>query len=65
MHQRTKEETETKMEELARKTQQLEDETLAQKHIIHLEKLKTEKVGTLASLKREDSLVRSASGRRV
>ena len=49
MHQRTKEEAESRMEELERKTRQLEEETLTQKHLIHLEKLKTEKVGTLAT----------------
>lgn len=45
VHQRTKEEAESRMEQLEKKTRQLEEETLTQKHIIHLEKLKTEKVG--------------------
>ncbi len=44
MHQRTKEETESQMEELRRQTQLLEEETVTQKHLIQLEKLKTEKV---------------------
>ena len=44
IQQQSKEEVESKMEELARKTRELEEETMAQRHIIHLEKLKTEKV---------------------
>jgi len=44
VHQRTKEEVESRMEELQQRNKMLEEETMAQKHIIHLEKLKTEKV---------------------
>ena len=42
--QQSREETEEKVEELARKNQQLEQETIKQRHLLHLERLKTEKV---------------------
>lgn len=38
----TKQEAELHMEELRRQNQILEEETIAQRHIIHLEKIKTE-----------------------
>ena len=42
--QQSREETEERVEELARKYQLLEQETMEQKHLLQLEKLKTEKV---------------------
>ena len=42
--QQSREETEERVEELARKNQQLEQETIKQRHLLQLEKLKTEKV---------------------
>ena len=42
--QQSREETEEKVEELARKNQQLEQETIKQRHLLQLERLKTEKV---------------------
>ena len=41
----THEVTEEMMGELARKNQQLEQETIAQKHLLQLEKFKKDKVG--------------------
>ena len=41
----TREETEEMIGELARKNLQLEQETIAQKHLLQLEKFKKEKVG--------------------
>ena len=42
-HQRFNEEAQQRMEELLIRNRALEEETLAQKHVIHLEKLKAEK----------------------
>ncbi len=41
--QQTKQEAMLLAEELKRRNQMLEEETIAQRHIIHLEKIKTEK----------------------
>ena len=47
--QQSREETEERVEELSRKYQKLEQETMKQKHLLQLEKLKTEKVWGLSS----------------
>ena len=44
MVQQYREETEGRVEELARKNQELEQETVKQRHLLQLEKLRTEKV---------------------
>ena len=48
--QQSREETEERIEELARRNQQLEQETIKQKHLLQLEKLKTEKVCETSAL---------------
>ena len=44
VHQRTKEEVESRMEELQQRNEMLEEETMLQKRIIHREELRREKV---------------------
>ena len=43
VEQQTKAAAEMRVEELLQRNQVLEEETIAQRHIIHLEKIKTEK----------------------
>ena len=50
--QQYREETKERVEELARKNQELEQETVKQRHLLQLEKLRTEKVSLSVSIKR-------------